>query len=378
MRLFGPPDVKKLTAKRDLKGLIKAIGYPDSDVSARAIQGLKELGDAAIGVLLDQLRSPDERIRTSASAMLERLEWKAQNNEERVWSLIAKEDWVTLVQMDVEAVPSLVRIMRDPSSGDVLRLAIVISLAAMAGPAAVSTLAQAPDELTGPSVMALGLSGCSDEAIRALAQAMKSGAAEIVKIQVSYYLGSCGVPAFDALVDVIATGGGIAPIWAVLAFGVTGDPRVPRVLESLRGTRDPDFNKCVDMTAQAIQDPPGSLIAALSSPIARMRVLAAVALGNRRGKETVPALVAATHDADAEVKGQAVIALGKIGAPTANDALITLLGDANAAIRIFAIRSLAAIGDRSGLDAVAMLQSDPVMSVRAQAMLAMAGIGQRR
>lgn len=182
---------------------------------------------------------------------------------------------------------------------------------------------------------------------------MKSGAAEIVKIQASYYLGSYGVPAFDALVDVIATGSGIAPIWAVLALGVTGDPRVPKVLESLRGTRDPDFNKCADMTAKAIQDPPGSLIAALSSPIARMRVLAAVALGNRRDKETVPALVAATHDADAEVKVQAVIALGKIGAPTAKDALITLLGDANPAIRIFAIRSLAAIGDRLLAAAVA-------------------------
>lgn len=54
--------------------------------------------------------------------MLERLEWKAQNNEERVWSLIAKEDWVTLVQMDAEAVPALVRIMRSDCRAALTRL----------------------------------------------------------------------------------------------------------------------------------------------------------------------------------------------------------------------------------------------------------------
>ena len=34
MPLFGPPDVNKLAAKRDLRGLIKALGY-QQDVGVR-------------------------------------------------------------------------------------------------------------------------------------------------------------------------------------------------------------------------------------------------------------------------------------------------------------------------------------------------------
>jgi len=233
-QLSGPPDGKQLTAKRDLKRLIKAVGHADSDVSAQTVQSLKELGDAAIGPLLDRLRSPDERTRTSASAVLDRLEWKPQDDEEHVWSLIAKQDWVALVQMDADAVPPLVRIMRDPSSDKGLRIAVVICLAAMASPAAVSTLAATPDGLTELSALALGLSGGSDEAIRALTKVMTSGAADKVKIQASHYLAWCGPTAFDALADVITTGDGDAPGYALLALSVTADPRVPAKLESLR------------------------------------------------------------------------------------------------------------------------------------------------
>jgi len=378
MGLFGPPDVKKLTAKRDLKGLIKAVGHSDSSVSGQAIEALKRLGDAPIDVLLDELRSPNKGVRTSASTVLERLEWKAQNDEDRSWSLLATEDWITLVQMDAAAVPSLVRITLDRSymADFPFPHAVAISLAAMTGPAAVDTLAKAADALTGPAALALGLSGGSDEAVRALAQGLKSSAADDVKIQISYYLGLCGASAGDALIDVIATGDRIASMYAVIALGITGDSRAPTVLQSLRGTRDSELKEIVNMTEEVIQDPPRSQIAALSSPIAFKRVFAAMALGNRRDEEGVPALVAATRDAMVEVRGQSAGALGKIGTPAAKNALVSLLGEADdPGTLIPTIRSLAAIGDRSGLDAVGMLRSDPSMSVRAQATLAMAGIG---
>ena len=47
MGLFGPPDVEKMKAKRDIDGLIKALDYQkDESVRAAAAQALGEVGDA--------------------------------------------------------------------------------------------------------------------------------------------------------------------------------------------------------------------------------------------------------------------------------------------------------------------------------------------
>jgi HEAT repeat protein len=59
--LFGPPDVAQLTAKRDVQGLIKALGYHgDSSVRRAAAVALGELGDArAVDPLVIALKNPD-------------------------------------------------------------------------------------------------------------------------------------------------------------------------------------------------------------------------------------------------------------------------------------------------------------------------------
>lgn len=47
MSLFGPPNVEKLKAKRDVKGLIKALGYEkDMKVRQAAAEALGQIGDA--------------------------------------------------------------------------------------------------------------------------------------------------------------------------------------------------------------------------------------------------------------------------------------------------------------------------------------------
>ncbi len=61
MPLFGPPDVEQLKAKRDVQGLIRALGYSsDANVRRSAASALGELGDArAAGPLGMALRNPD-------------------------------------------------------------------------------------------------------------------------------------------------------------------------------------------------------------------------------------------------------------------------------------------------------------------------------
>jgi|WetSurMetagenome_2_1015567.scaffolds.fasta_scaffold644508_2 hypothetical protein len=74
MGLFGPPDVAKMKAKRDVLGLIKALRYQkDAGVRQAAARALGELGDPrAIEPLVAQLYTEAawEGRRTAAEALV--------------------------------------------------------------------------------------------------------------------------------------------------------------------------------------------------------------------------------------------------------------------------------------------------------------------
>jgi len=88
MSLFGPPNVEKMIAKKNLKGLIKALVYhrdrPDREspdyersraVRRMAAQALGALGDAgAFGSLLESLRDACPKVREAAAHALARLD----------------------------------------------------------------------------------------------------------------------------------------------------------------------------------------------------------------------------------------------------------------------------------------------------------------
>ncbi len=72
MSLFGPPNVKKLAQKRNIAGLIRALGYlRDPFVRLSAAQALGNLGDiSALEPLIRTLGDRDESVRTGAIAAL--------------------------------------------------------------------------------------------------------------------------------------------------------------------------------------------------------------------------------------------------------------------------------------------------------------------
>lgn len=72
MPLFGSPNVSKMAAKGDLKGLIKALGYQrDWLVRRQAVEALKEIGDTrAIEALVGALGDSNSTVRDEAAEAL--------------------------------------------------------------------------------------------------------------------------------------------------------------------------------------------------------------------------------------------------------------------------------------------------------------------
>lgn len=78
MPLFGPPNIEKLKAKGDIKGLIKALHYKRNwHVRMRAAEALGDLGcKEAIGPLVECLISEDESlVRRAIAVALDNLGW---------------------------------------------------------------------------------------------------------------------------------------------------------------------------------------------------------------------------------------------------------------------------------------------------------------
>jgi WD40 repeat protein len=73
---FGPPNVEKLEAKRDVQGLIKTLGYKkDRNVRWKAVQALGEIGDArAVEPLRAALNDEDPAVREAAAEALRQIE----------------------------------------------------------------------------------------------------------------------------------------------------------------------------------------------------------------------------------------------------------------------------------------------------------------
>ena len=64
MSLFGPPNVEKMKGKKDVKGLIKALGYKkDASVRKAATMALVEIGEPAIEPLIAAIKEENEDLR---------------------------------------------------------------------------------------------------------------------------------------------------------------------------------------------------------------------------------------------------------------------------------------------------------------------------
>jgi hypothetical protein len=145
MPLFGPPNVEKLSAKGDVQGLVKALGYEkDPSVQKAASQALAQLGEKAVEPLLLALKSAGEEGKKDA--------------------IVA-----ALTQIGTPALEPLIEALGDESSG-----AYATEVLGRMGQPAVERLLAIVTEFHGPSgpkiraATALGMIGenLEDESLR--------------------------------------------------------------------------------------------------------------------------------------------------------------------------------------------------------------------
>ncbi|MFA5331800.1 MAG: HEAT repeat domain-containing protein [Methanoregula sp.] len=121
--------------------LIPALGDEEYTVREVAGDALFEIGEPAIPALAEALKNHSRDIREAASGVLGRLDWKPATPDERVYLLMAQENWIDLARMGSEVIGPLTKALE--SGDEELHMGVIVTLGKMASPETVGLLARA-------------------------------------------------------------------------------------------------------------------------------------------------------------------------------------------------------------------------------------------
>ena len=285
--LLGPPDVESLSAKRDVRGLVKALqwgrrGTMTANVRGTAAKALGEIGDKrAVEPLIAALKLG--------------FPWEAA---------------MALAQIgDTRAIQPLIDRLGVGAPG--LQMWVRHALGRF-GPAAVDPLVEALGDHKKCDYAAKGLGQIGD--IRAVAPLLVwSGRrpSDSFRKTVLAALVQIGQPAIQPLIEALKGGDSSAKSTAIVALGrIGGDKAV------------------------------AALVAALESRDSDVRHLAAQVLGEMGDVSAVAALSFALQDGDPKIRLAAVEALTKLGDPRAVEPLVAMLKDKDGQMRKMAAAAL--------------------------------------
>ena len=335
MGIFGPPNVTKLEAKRDLKGLVKALAYPKSPrVRQDAAKALGRIGDGtAVSPLIETLEDDDRDVCQSAASALGAL------------GPLSVGPLIDIVQQE--------SVLGRPTRE--LRLGAIRALSLTEDPRALEllvSLLEKPDR---------------DRFYRRLKPAVIDA------------LGSMGRPAVDPLISLVAAGDPAASergIAALERIGLAAVDPLMVVLES-----DKDAGK-VAQAAHALGKINDRRISErtfllLEHKDAYRRAAAASLLGELGAADAVqPLLALLQSDKRHEVSEAAIGALGQLRDPRAVAALIERLDDER--LCFAAAHALGDIGDAGAVEPLVKALQAGHEALRREAAGALGAIGDTR
>lgn len=320
MGFFRPPNVKEMKAKRDVKGLTKALKHKGEYFRQQAAIALGNIGDTrAVEPLLETLRDKSKYVQKGAAEALDKLRWKPSDDSEMVVFLLAKQEWDTLAKLGQPAVEPLIEALKEE------------------------------DSWVRPKAAAEALGNIRDaKAVETLIEALNDKNKNVRK-GATRALGKIGQPAVEPLIEVLNDKNKDVREGATRALGNIGD------------------TKAVE-----------PLIKALEEGDSFVRQQAAEALGKIKDARTVEPLIEALKDKDMGVRGQTAEALGKIRDAKAVESLIEALRDGGYYVRQQAAKVLGNIGDARAVESLIETLKDKNEFVREEATRALGNIGYAR
>ena len=379
MGLFGPPNVGKMEAKRDVKGLINALGYQkDASVRRVAAAALGKIGDArAVDPLSAALkdnysnvrhaaadalgRIGDARavepliaalqdsfgVRGAAADALDKIGWRPRQDEIAAAYWAVKEGWDKCIEIGSPAVAPLVAVLKD-----------------------------SPYFVRRAAAQALGRIGDA-RAVAPLSTALKDGDWEVRAAAVGAMV-KIGTPAVAALM--VALEDGDCNVRKQAAGALDEMDWRPGKDESGAAywIAKKKWDKCIEIGAPAV----AALSAALQDSDHHVRKVAADGLGrigDARAVEPLSAALKDSDDSDSNVRRAAVEALEKIGDTRAVEALIAVLKDSHRwVVRPAAAYALGRIGDARAVEPLIAALKDSHSDLRRAAVEALEKIGDAR
>jgi HEAT repeat protein len=336
MGLFGPPDVAKLKANRDVPGLIKALGYnADPSVRRDAAAALGDLGDArAVEPLCAALRHPDwEHDWRDSGAAVE-----------------------ALGRLGAPAVGTLISLFSYHSQ--VVRIGAAEALGAIGRPAVQPLVALMGDaDLETRELAAQVLTAIGDEALQPLIEALNDPAIGR-RVRAVKVLGDIGDPrAVEALARALKdTHAGVRQA-AAKALGIIPDARVVGPLIAALDDSDPSVRRTAALALGEMGDPHAvqTLLPELREPEWRHALDCLVKIGEPAAEPLVSTLADSIARGDraamVDELGETVAgALGRIGYPVEVASLITRLFASDGTARTDAASILIRLYQSGSLD----------------------------
>jgi HEAT repeat protein len=319
------PNVEKLKKKRDVEGLLKALGYKGKNVRLSAAEALGKIQDAmTVGPLIRALKDKDSDVRGKAIWALGEigdakavgpLIWALKDNDSGVRE---RAKWALGEIGDARAVVPLIRALKDKDS-DVRK-------------AAKEYLGEIGDA----------------RAVEPLIQALAN---EYVREKAEKALEKIGEPAVEPLIQALK----YEYYWvgndaAARVLGKVGNARAVKPLILAFKDRNEEYYGAEAVAVDAIKEigEPAvePLIQALKDADGKVREMAAESLGKIKDVRAVEPLIQALKDKNRDVQVEAVDALGEIGDKRAVEPL-QVQEDKNSAVA----NALVKLGDKRSASA---------------------------
>ena len=365
--LFGPPDIEKLKTKTDIAGLVKAAGHKDYETRRKSREALIEFKEAAGDHLLKMLREKEER-RTVAASLIKEIAFVPKTGLDRLFLMLADEDWEGLVNLGRQAVPDLLQLFRTSTPDNSSALAAAWSLGIFTPEEALEPLAVCLEE-GGPSIdslAALTLAGYGRTGAERLCRSLNDPkVAPGKKIYATHALARIGPEAVPALKAVLATRTDEIAAYCAITLGACGDPGIVETVRNKKSEiSNAEIQEAFELVVSAWANPPDSLIDEVDSYNSGMRIMAALSLGHLRETRAAQPLQSALEDANPDAFSAKARAISKIGDRDAIDALARHVAVSDPPKQMLAILAMSERADPSIADRLIPYQKSPSLMVR--------------